>query len=395
MSRALLLDASFSAVPIYEALIAMDFEVHVIGNRPADPLAARCNHYIQADYSDLAVLERVLCETSFESVIPGCNDLSYEMCCSIGHGRFPGLESSESLMTLHKKNEFRALTARLDLSSPASYQSIDHAIGSGEAIMVKPADAFSGRGITKLLEPDVASLRVAADLAKQHSPSGQTILEQYVEGELYSFSAFIRDGKVAQAFSVAEFSSKNPFVVDTSYVMADNPREASLVTDVERIATETGISSGLCHLQYIANGDGYWLIEMTRRCPGDLYSVLINLSTGYSYAQAYVSGFVGAGLPSAKDLSGEHFVRHTVTGNRSGSLSSLSFTADCALESWFPLATTGQRLEPSPNGRVGIAFMNPVDSIARDELVERLLAGQVVNLKYAGGDAYHYRDSGV
>lgn len=384
MSHALLLDASFSAVPIYESLKRWGCDVHVMSSRPQDPLAQRSAYYIEADYSDSQALSRALAETEFDFLVPGCTDVSYEMCCAVGGGRFRGLEQLETLAQLHRKDDFRALCADLALPSPRLYNSVVEAVESGNSIIVKPVDAFSGRGLVTLLEPDAAALSDALESAIQHSAVGEALMEEYVVGNLQSYSAFLHDGKVAQAFSVAEFCSMNPYVVDTSYVLDDNPWEEPLINDVEKIAAESGIKSGLMHLQYIANEDQYWLIELTRRCPGDLYSKLIELSTGYPYADAYVSAFTGRQLPQ-RDFrkKTESVVRHTVTGRTTGYLESVAMKLNSQMVAWFPLAPAGAYLEPSPGGRVGVGFLRAVDTKQRDQLLKDILSGDVFWLNYA------------
>ena len=88
-----------------------------------------------------------------------------------------------------------------------------------------------------------------------------------MEGNLFSYSAFLADGRVNCAFNVAEFGSVNPFVVDTSYVIDVPDREHELKVAVERIAAELGFAVDW-YLQYIASQSQLWIIEPTRRCPG-------------------------------------------------------------------------------------------------------------------------------
>ena len=50
---------------------------------------------------------------------------------------------------------------------------------------------------------------------------------------------------------------------------------------------------------------------------------------------------------------------------------------------WFPLASAGTYLEPSPSGRVGVGFLRAVDTKQRDQLLTDILAGDVFQLNYA------------
>jgi hypothetical protein len=219
--------------------------------------------------------------------------------------------------------------------------------------------------------------------SRQYSQTGTALLEEFVEGELFSYSAFISQGRVVCAFHVAEFGSVNPFVVDTSFVIPAPAFTPELQHFTERLVKELGIDGGLMHLQYIANEDQFWIIEPTRRCPGDLYSRLIQLSTGYPYAEAYVSSFLSRQIPVQDQLAEHNIVRHTVTAKEAGVLESMTININAVLTAWIPLSTVGEALAPSPKGRVGVAFFTAADVVARDALVQNLLAGNVFELSYS------------
>ncbi|MCG6414187.1 ATP-grasp domain-containing protein, partial [Vibrio fluvialis] len=141
----------------------------------------------------------------------------------------------------------------------------------------KPVDAFSGRGVSVIDGMDIDSVANADEVARSVSHTGRSLFETFVEGQLYSYSAFIEQRKVVESFVVIEGSSSNPYAVDTSYVDDEFNEDARAVLkkSIEAIAQHLQLRDGLVHLQFIlADGQPY-LIEITRRCPGDLYSKLI------------------------------------------------------------------------------------------------------------------------
>ena len=111
---------------------------------------------------------------------------------------------------------------------------------------------------------------------------------------------------------VAEYCSQNPFSVDISFVEDYPQLKANLESDVNQLAGELSIGSGLLHLQLIYDSGEYYLIEVTRRCPGDLYSELIRLSTGFDYSGAYVAPFLNTPLPKPNDGQMQQIVRQTI-----------------------------------------------------------------------------------
>ena len=273
MTTALLVDTNFAAGPIRSALLSAGYDVFVAGNRPDDGLARSNDRYIELDYSDPSKLEALVRQYQVGALIPGCNDLSYSVCCEVAHKvDLPGFESPEVLNRLHKKDQFRELCESLSIPVPRTYPSVNEALQAPGKLIVKPVDAYSGRGIQVLADLSTRTLTQALEEAATQSRSGKALIEDFVEGRL-STSAFLVGGSVTKPLT-SEFGSVNPYVVDIA-TMPSSEWEDSLRSDVESIAKKLGIRSGLIHLQYISSADQYWLIEPTRRCPGDLYAELV------------------------------------------------------------------------------------------------------------------------
>jgi hypothetical protein len=159
---------------------------------------------------------------------------------------------------------------------------------------------------------------------------------------------------------VAEYGTANPFVVDTSHVLATpNPiLLKNLRQEIEHIAQRLQLADGLIHTQFIARqgtSDGFALIEITRRCPGDLYSQLVELSTGFAYAANYARGFLGLAIEHQQQTL-VPVMRHTVTLPQAGVLSHLRFHEPVSLARWVPLSANGDAIDPSPLGRIAILF---------------------------------------
>ena len=384
-----LVDAGFSARPLKQAMEAAGYRVHTVGARNTDALAIENPQHHFLDYSNVNDLRKLIEQLKPAAVLPGCTDLSYEVCCQLADsGHIDGFESTDNLRQLHDKAAFRALCQRHDILAPQTFASIDEALSASCPLVVKPTDAFSGKGITVLEAPTSASLRSAQEAAMGASRSKNFVIEECVKGQLFSFSAFLSAGRVDQAFSVIEFGFVNPLVVDTSFVVDAKSTEIILIRHTEVLCAALGITNGLFHIQYILTADGPCLIEVTRRCPGDLYSELIYRSLGFDYAARYSSSFLPVTQPAVSrppsDTRHRHVIRHTVTGSKTGYLASLEFKNSEALTAWYPLAASGAAMAPSPSGRVGVAFYGVNSAQARDELVQRISNDEMVSICYSG-----------
>ena len=382
MKQTLLVDTNRAAVPIYRALRDMGHEVWVVGSKPTEPLAKLAPNYVQLDYSDVDRLVAFIAKRNFDYLVPGCTDLSYEVCAEISNGRFPGIDTPTNTSAIIRKSEFRKVAADLGLSIPCVLP-LELACDIESAI-VKPVDSLSGRGITVLQNPTRGRLNEAFDIARKVSKTGSVIIEEFVSGQLFSHSAFIYDGEVVADFVVQEDCTTNPFTVDTSRMAMNFSFEMldSLRTSICRLTSALHLANGLVHTQFIVCGSRYWIIEMTRRCPGDLYSLLIEFSTGYPYAASYLAPFVGE-VPRPRDIGDiqERITRHTVTSKDGASLWGYRFTCPVDIRLFVPLVTSGDFIGPSPYGRAGIFFFCSPSEGEQEELYRKLLDGELYDFR--------------
>lgn len=364
--KVLLLDPAFAAVPIHDYLMEIGCEVWTIGNRVHDPLAlAYPERWINGDYSDVALVSELLRKHSFDALVPGCTDVSMDTFVRVGlqpHYRY----TLEADQILNKKSLFRRLCGELDLPAPRTVP-IEPLPDKGRYIC-KPADSFSGRGVTVFDAADRSAAEDAIANAKKYGPSGEIVCEEFVEGQLLSYSAFLEGGMVDTAYIVREGSRYDSVAVDTSYVLNDySPTHTEQVRDaVEAVCRRLDLCNGLLHVQFIDTGDRIALIEMTRRCPGDLYSELIDYSTGQPYAARYASYFVGRKLEPVGTRR-RHILRHTIKQMGSERFRGFDLSVGPGLFRLVPLVRLGEPLDTSKTSRSGVAFLEAPDAVALEE----------------------------
>jgi carbamoylphosphate synthase large subunit len=329
----------------------------VVGNNPSDALAKSVEDYVQVDYSDVKKTEQLLEDRNIDYLVPGCNDRSYLACAEINRsGSFPGIEPVETAEIINNKEKFKEYSLKRNLPVPRILS--EDEIGSRWPIIIKPVDAFSGRGVSVIHEDKKHTITLGLKRAREASRTGRYIVEDYVEGQLYSHTAFIQDGNIIRDYIVEEHGTVNPFVVDTSRVSFDFSKHLfeQIRNEITLIATDLNLLDGLIHTQFICNESQYWLIEITRRCPGDLYSQLIELSTGFNYAENYARPFVGEPFRIVETLAKKWVMRHTLSQPTDFTLGSLSFKVPLKIVKSVPISVTGQRLRASPYGRIGVVF---------------------------------------
>lgn len=358
MKKILLVDTNFSSAPIHDYLIKSGHEVFVCGNNPTDFLAKSSKNYIKVDYADIDQTRSLVESIGVDYIVPGCNDLSYKICTELNsQGKFYGLDRPEVAETINNKKQFRLLASQISLPVPRIIP--DNELNEIFPVIIKPTDAYSGRGTTIVYEAVSDKLQTAIQYAHSFSRTKTCVVEEYVEGQLYSHSAFISGGQIVQDFIVEEHGTANPFVVDTSRVVYDFPagvlegiRDAILL-----MVKHLKLVNGLLHTQFIKHGELFWLIEITRRCPGDLYSQLIEMSTGFSYAEAYTKPFLNQTVNSVNQpWKDSHIMRHTISQPVDQVFTAIQFNLSIAIEKLILLCLSGDMVKASPFGRIGLLF---------------------------------------
>jgi len=382
MKNVLLVDTNFSSMPIHKYLVKAGFNVYVCGGNIYDYLAKSAPLYINADYSNLDIINQIIKEKHIDYIVPGCNDLSYKICSALNSGgQFFGLDSPVATETINNKEKFRTFAIKTGLPVPRVVSLAQ--VGDIWPLIVKPVDAYSGRGMTIVHKTEVAELSDAIANAKSFSKSQTCIMEEFVPGQLYSHTAFISAGAIVADFIVIEHGTANPFVVDTSRVVFDFA--AQMLQDIRdcvlRMTTQLDLGDGLIHTQFIANESNFWLIEVTRRCPGDLYSLLIERSTGFPYAQTYAKPFVHQKIDQKFNFQTQAFVmRHTVSLPDQALFTDIQFNVPVKIEQFLPLCVTGDNVRQSPFGRIGLLFASTQTRAELDDLFVKTLRRELYSI---------------
>ena len=355
MAKVLLLDTAFAAAPLYNALIAQGHDVWTVGNRPADLLARKAgDRWIDEDYSQRKNIAAHVRRLKIDHAVPGCTDVSMETHVELALE--PALTDTTAVnRCLTNKAEFRNICVSLNLMAPKTVSLEDFPMRG--RFICKPVDGFSGRGITVFDGSDDEAVRCAWATATKASPSATALIETFVSGDLYSCSAFIDGQQVRRAFYVREGASCHSFAVDTSYLVPDFPSDAAAILEenIRKLCVALNLRAGLLHVQFILDDQKPYIVEVARRCPGDLYPLLIEYSSGFSYGTEYVSNFLG--VRSEARITQRRFVlRHTVAAVEGMIYGGLTLAGPLAVLAFFPLQVVGQELKGKQSTRAGVLF---------------------------------------
>lgn len=325
-------------IPLIVAAQNLGFYVITTGNQPDGPNGLGIEYsdeYYCEDYSNKERMLELAKKLEIDAICPCTNDFSAISTAYVAEKLdLPGHDSYETTLKLHHKDQFRQFALENNIPSPfaKSYNNIKNALNSINKyefpLIVKPIDMSGGKGVSKITSK--TEYKKAVKDAFSISRANRIVIEEYVEGTQHSFSAFLRDGKVVFHYGDNEYSHWNPYFVSTSSTPALVSEKVNkrLIEISEKISTLLSLSTGVFHIQYLLTDNGLKIIEITRRCPGDLYTYPVNYSTGIDYAKWIVKAAAGmdcSELNYSPSKRKGYFIRHCVMSPESGKVTDIIF----------------------------------------------------------------------
>lgn len=374
MKNILLCDANFCVLPILQSIMSKGHQLSVAGSLLSDPAHQIADKSVPINYADVELLEKHIIEKKYDYIVPGCNDRSYLSLAQIAEKlNYPGFDKYETVLTIHHKDKFRAFAESHNYPVPKAVNDLSKVGSLKLPIIIKPVDSFSGKGTNKVEK--LEDVKKYWNEAKKFSTTGDIVAEEFVEGKLYSHSAFIKNKKIVVDFFVNEYCTVYPYQVNSSNISTELSKkiQVKLREWTEQFAQDLDLVDGLVHTQFISDNDTFSLIEIARRCPGDLYSQLIQKSTGVNYAELYSIPFLGEKLPdSVEKIENRFFSRHTVSVDKECIFISSGVDLESKNIQNVQLKYSGQKMKSAPFDKSGIYFIEHDSTSEMEEKTEKL-----------------------
>lgn len=369
----LLCDANFCVLPIVQSIMSKGHKLSVFGSLLSDPAHEIADNSIPINYSDVDTLYKHILENKYDYIVPGCNDRSYLSLAQIAEKLdYNGFDKYDTVLTIHHKDKFRAFAEVKKYPVPKAVSEFSQISTLKFPIIIKPVDSFSGKGTNKV--ESINEVEKYWNEAQEYSKTGVVVAEEFVEGKLYSHSAFIKNKKIVVDFFVNEYCTVYPYQVNSSNVATELSKKIQdgLRKWTEQFAQDLDLVDGLVHTQFISDNNTFSLIEIARRCPGDLYSQLIQKSTGVNYAELYSLPFTGEELPDAIEKGEKYFSRHTVSVDKECIFISSGVNLESKNIQNVQLKYSGQKMKAAPFDKSGIYFIEFDNAKEMEEKTEKL-----------------------
>lgn len=282
MKKVLILNASHNDLMLILALKNMGCHIISTGYLPDLPGHRLCDEYRYGDYSDREAMLRLATDNGIDAICPCCNDFGVITAAYVAEKLgLPGHDSLENTLTIHHKDRFRRFAEQLGLPIPLAtpFDSEDEAMRFAMTedrsfpLMVKAVDLSAGNGIFRVTNR--ADLMRAIKEAFQKSRIRKIVIEEWVSGTQHGFCTYLLNGRVVAVCTNNEYAFANPYRVECDTFPATLPStiRASLIGNIENIAKALNLKDGIFHLQLMAHGENYYILECMRRVLGNMYGI--------------------------------------------------------------------------------------------------------------------------
>ncbi|MDO5138481.1 MAG: ATP-grasp domain-containing protein [Oscillospiraceae bacterium] len=162
-------------------------------------------------------------------------------------------------------------------------------------LIVKPVDAYSSKGVKKVLNED--ELRLAFEEAKGISRTRNAIVEEFFQGEEISADLFIEDGKV----HVLCISNSDKVKDDKHFaifrgsfpVQATEEIKHEIARVCQQVAEAFGLKNGPMLVQMLTDGEKVTVLEFCARTGGAMKWLLIKHASGVDVIKGVIDLTMG------------------------------------------------------------------------------------------------------
>lgn len=327
MKKILILGGSHRDIPLIKASQELGFFVITLGDKDYYLGHNYSNKAYRINFNNLIEVKKIIRKENIDFLLPGCGEESYLntviLANELNIGNFDKLDIAE---LIHNKWKFKKYCLKHDISTPKGffYNKNEKLSLLKFPIVVKPTNLSGGRGVQ--IVNSYEELRVS--LKKAEKLSSEIFLEEFIDGTLIAYSIFIENQKIKYEFFAEDRVYLNEYLISTAY-----PKRVSscirnrLKNDIERLSQKLKLVNGMFHLQVLIKDDMPYIIDVTRRIPGDLFPYLIEYNDNVSYSKAVVNAYTSGKIGNEFDnnFNSSFVIRHCIMPNKNGIFKKIFF----------------------------------------------------------------------
>ncbi len=321
MKKILILGGSHRDIPLIKASQELGYFVLTLGDR---------DYYLGHDYSDKAykinfndldAVKEIIEKEQITYLVPGSGEDSYlntvKLAKELNIGNFDKIEVA---YLLHNKWKFKKFCLENDISTPNGkfYNKNEGIEGVVFPIVIKPTNLSGGRGV----EVVNSKKDFLESLEEAQKVSDEIFLEEFIDGRLIAYSIFLKNQKIEYGFVGEDITYLNKYLITSAFPCKVKEKTfEKMKYDIEKLSKLLELVDGMFHLQILIKDDIPYIIDITRRIPGDLYPYLIEYCDGVEYSKAVVKAYTSGSISNEfknKFKKQKLVIRHCVMPNKNG-----------------------------------------------------------------------------
>ena len=341
IEKIIILGGSHAELPLINAAKRLGFFVITIGNK--DDIGHKfSDKFIQLDYKDYKSIKKIMVDENVKYIIAGSNDFCIKTA-SLLNNKY---DNYDLICNIHNKDLFKDLAIKLNIPVPKRYTD-----NIKFPAIIKPIDLSGGKGI-KIINSH-SELELAKDNILEVSKS--YVVEEFIKGEHFSYFCFIYNKDIILEFLAKEYFSKNKFLVQGAIGHINNLLILNKIRKISYILiNELNLKDGILHFQFVIKDNDIFILEVTRRIPGDLYIRLIELSLGVNLSENIVRLYTDKPLNFIKNNENKIITRHCVMSNKNGVFEKVLIKGNL-IEEYF-LKKSGEKIKNYFQEKIAILF---------------------------------------
>ncbi len=321
MKKILLLGGSHRDIPLIKASQELGYFVITLGDRDYYLGHQYSDKSYKINFNDLEKVKKIALDEQIDYLLPGCGEESYLKTVQLSHelniGNFDTLETAK---LIHNKWKFKDFCLKNTISTPSGifYKDQNDLKNLHFPIVVKPTNLSGGRGVEIVHDTD----ELQKSLSNAQKFSDEIFLEEFIDGKLIAYSIFLKNQKIIYGFVGDDKTYLNPYLIASAYpTEIEDVVLNKLKEDIEKLARLLHLVDGMFHLQVLIKDQKPYIIDVTRRIPGDLYPYLIEYCDDVEYSKAVVNAYTTGIITDEFDPKSQKqsfVIRHCVMPSTNG-----------------------------------------------------------------------------
>ena len=306
MSNVLILNNSHSEYDLIENFLKLkNFKVFTTGNR--QPFVINNIKHYKIDYTNIPKIEKIKKKEKINLIISCANDLGLYSSLKLKKNKL--IDSKKTLNNLLNKFSFRKYYKEIPY-----YQFGKKISNNNYPILLKKKISSGGKNIYKINNFE--------EFHKIKVKKKDYFFEKFIEGTNHGVFTIIKDKKILFSFFDNEQRFTNPYTVSSTSSCTNIPVaiQKKFLKEILKIVLDLKLVDGILHFQIKYNKlkKKIYIIEITRRIPGDRYMKFVEYATGINVCKLYIDLHLNKNLFIQKNTKKKFILRKIIFAKKNG-----------------------------------------------------------------------------